>query len=209
LVHGWGSSKGNLIRLARPLLHAGHPVFLFDVRHHGESPPSRFVTARHYRDDTVAACREMSHLFPHRPLALIGHSMGGSCGILAAASGATVHGLVSISAPADLWEVWAYHFDRQGLPGKWVVRLLNPFWRRRAGVPWHALDPTSRTRELTVPFLVLHGTEDESVPVKHASALAAAAGIEPVVLDGLAHSDLLDSRHLHESVLSFLQNLTA
>jgi pimeloyl-ACP methyl ester carboxylesterase len=208
LVHGWGSSHGNLIRLAVPILRGGHPVLLFDVRHHGESPPSRFVTARHYRDDIKAACQEMEQLYPGRAVAVVGHSMGGSCGILAAVAGAPIQGLISISAPADLWEVWAYYFDRQGLPGKWIVRLLNPFWRRRAGASWESLDPESRAKELALPFLVLHGARDESVPVAHANVLASAAGTEAVVMEGKDHSNLLDAPELHERVISFLSGLT-
>ena len=209
LVHGWGSSHGNLIRLAEPLLRAGHPVFLFDIRHHGESPPARYVTARHYRDDIVAACHEMRGVFPGREVVVIGHSMGGATGILAAVEGAPIQGLVSISSPADLWEVWAYYFDRKGLPGKWVVRILNPFWRLRAGVPFETLDPTSRAREMTVPCLILHGSADESVPAEHAAVLAQAVGTGAVVMDGLDHGNLLDSEELHREVLSFLNDLPA
>jgi pimeloyl-ACP methyl ester carboxylesterase len=179
-------------------------VFLFDIRHHGESPQAPYVTARHFRDDIMAACREMNGLFPQRSVVLIGHSMGGSTGILAAVEGAPIKGLVSISAPADLWEVWAYYFDRKGLPGKWVVRILNPFWRVRAGVPFKTLDPRTRARELTVPFMILHGELDEGVPVEHARVFATAAGIEAVVMEGKDHGDLLDSPVLHEKLLSFL-----
>jgi pimeloyl-ACP methyl ester carboxylesterase len=208
LAHGWGSSHANLIRLAVPLLQAGHPVLLFDIRHHGESFPARYVTARHYRDDILEACREISGLFPGRPVALIGHSMGGSTGILAAVEGAPVQGLISISAPADLWEVWAYYFDRKGLPGKWVVRILNPFWRARAGVPFRTLDPASRARELAIPCMILHGSLDESVPAEHATVLSEATGTKAVIMDGLDHGNLLDSEELHGDVLSFLDALS-
>jgi pimeloyl-ACP methyl ester carboxylesterase len=209
LVHGWGSSHGNLIRLAVPLLRAGHPVFLFDIRHHGESPPAPYVTARHYRDDIVAACQEMSRLYPKRALALVGHSMGGSTGILAAVEGAPIQGLVSIAAPADLWEVWAYYFDNRGLPGKWIVRILNPFWRLRAGVPFKTLDPKTRAEELNIPCLIIHGSVDESVPAHHATALAEAIGTEAVIMEGMNHGNLLDSEVLHRKILSFLHALPA
>ena len=157
----------------------------------------------------MAACREAKALFPQRSVVLAGHSMGGSTGILAAVEGAPVQGLVSISAPADLWEVWAYYFDLKGLPGKWIVRVLNPFWRIRAGVPFKTLDPESRVRELAVPFLILHGSLDESVPAKHALALAAAAGTEAVVMEGMDHGNLLDSPELHERILAFLDTIPA
>ncbi len=209
LAHGWGSSHGRMTHLAEPLLRAGHPVFLFDVRHHGNAPDAPFVTARHFRDDILAATREAALLFPDRPRALVGHSMGGAAAILAVAEGAPVHGLVSLAAPAELWEVWAHHFDRRGLPGKWLVRLLSPFWRVRAGVPFRALRPARRVQEISVPFLIIHGQEDESVPVSHAHELARAAGREAVVLHAESHSGLLESHDLHARVLAFLSTVAA
>ena len=207
MVHGWGSSHVRMILLAEPLLLAGHPVFLYDVRHHGLAPDAPYVTARHFRDDTRAAVGEVAELFPERPVVLIGHSMGGSAGVLAAAEGMPVQGLVSIAAPANLWEVWAEHFNARGLPGKWIVKILSPFWRRRAGVPFRTLNPERKARELKVPFLILHGDEDESVHVAHARLFASAARVEPVILRGEGHNDLLKSPALIREVSGFLYGL--
>lgn len=209
LVHGWGSNHGTMARLAQPLLEAGYPVLLFDVRHHGKSRGASYVTARHFRDDIMAAIREAEVRFPARPRVLVGHSMGGSAGVVAVAEGAPVQGLISIGAPSDLWEVWAFHLDRKALPGKWVVRALRPFWRIRVGVPWKALDPQLRAKDLEVPFLVLHGEEDESVSASHAHRLAGAGGVEPKIFPGQGHTDVLESPDLHREVIGFLAKLAS
>ncbi len=206
LVHGWGANHESVLPLAGPLLRAGHPVFVFDVRIHGESPPAPFITARHYRDDVLAAIGKASELLPGRPLVLVGHSMGGVASILAVAEGADVVGLVSISAPADVWDVWARQFQSRGLPGRWIVRTLRPFWRVRAGVPFETLRPDRRARELELPFLVLHGSEDSSVAPWHARRLAEEAGTEAVVFPGKGHSDLMAGSGLHERLLEFLRD---
>lgn len=207
LVHGWGSNHGTMARLAEPLLGLGYPVLLFDVRHHGLSRGAPYVTARHFRDDIRAAIEMARRRFPDRGVALVGHSMGGSAGVLACAEGAPVRGLVCIGAPADMWEVWAYHLREKGFPGGWVIRILRPFWRYRAGVPWRTLDPRRRVADLKVPFLILHGTEDESVPVRHAHLLAQASGSEPRLLEGWGHTDLLESPELHKALVEFLDGL--
>ncbi len=206
-VHGWGSNHGTMTRLAGPLLTMGYPALVFDVRHHGKSRGAPFVTARHFRDDIAAAVDLAGERFPGRPLVLVGHSMGGSTGVLAVAHGAPVQALISIGAPADMWEVWAFHLNQQGLPGKWIVRGLNPFWRYRAGVPWKSLDPRRKAGELRVPFLVIHGEEDESVPVRHARVLAGSGGVEPKILLGEGHTDLLESPELHKIVVGLLDSL--
>jgi pimeloyl-ACP methyl ester carboxylesterase len=207
MVHGWGSNHGTMTRLAQPLLQMGYPTVLFDVRHHGLSRGAPYVTARHFRDDILATLRVAREEFPERALVLVGHSMGGSTGVLACADGAPVRGLISIGAPADLWEVWAYHLNDKGLPGRWVVRALSPFWRYRAGVPWKDLDPRRCAAQLTIPFLILHGEQDESVPVRHAHLFGEASGLEPRVLPGWGHTDLLESQQLHEIIVEFLDTL--
>jgi pimeloyl-ACP methyl ester carboxylesterase len=205
LVHGWGSSHGRMTFLAEPLLRNGFPVFLFDVRYHGESPEAPYVTARHFRDDTVAATREVQAAYPNRPLVLMGHSMGGAAAILAVAEGAPVAGLVTVAAPADLWSVWADFFDGKGLPGRWIVRALNPFWRYRAGVPFSTLRPDERVKGLDLPLLFIHGDRDQSVPPEHARILARGAGVEAVVMAGAGHSDILGRTDLHRELLAFLE----
>lgn len=205
LVHGWGSSHGRMTYLAEPLLQAGIPVFLFDVRGHGYNYDAPFVTVRHFRDDTVAATRAARAAYPDRPVVLLGHSKGGSAAVLAVAEGAPVDALVTVGAPADLWGVWARYFDQKGLPGDWIVKVMAPFWRYRAGVPFRTLDPVTRVKEVRVPFLVMHGDQDQSVPVAHARILAGGAGLEPVILEGEGHNEILGRAEAHEILLSFLK----
>jgi alpha-beta hydrolase superfamily lysophospholipase len=192
--------------LAEPLLEAGYPVFLFDVRCHGESYDAPYVTIRHFRDDTRSAVREMKAVHPHRPLVLMGHSMGGSAAVLAVAEGAPVDGLITVAAPADLWGVWADFFDQRGLPGRWVTRILQPFWRYRAGVPFDSVEPEIRVKEVAIPFLILHGNKDKSIPLDHGHILAHGVGTEFVVLEGEGHNEPVGSPVLHQKVLAFLQD---
>jgi len=205
LVHGWGSSHGRMTLLAEPLLEAGHPVFLFDVRRHGESYHAPYVTIRHFRDDIRAAVREVKSAYSNRRTVLIGHSMGGSAAVLAVVEEAPVDALVTVGAPAELWGVWADYFDQYKLPGRWITQLLRPFWRYRAGEPFSALSPDERVGEVTVPFLILHGEKDRSVSPDHASILARGAGVEVVILEGEGHNEVLGRDSLHRRVLMFLE----
>jgi alpha-beta hydrolase superfamily lysophospholipase len=208
LVHGWGSSHGRMTLLAEPLLEAGHPVFLFDVRRHGESYDAPYVTVRHFRDDIRAAVREVKSTYPDRQLVLIGHSMGGSAAVLAVVEGTPVDALVTVGAPADLWGVWADYFDQYKLPGRWMTKILRPFWRYRAGEPFSVLSPDDRAGEVKVPFLILHGDRDRDVSPDHASILARGAGVDPVLLEGEGHNDLLGKGPVHQRVLGFLERVS-
>lgn len=207
LAHGWGSNHGTMARLGEPLLDAGFPIVLFDVRHHGESGGAPYVTARHFRDDISAAVRCAESAFPDRPRVLVGHSMGGATGVLSVADGAPVAGLITIGSPADMWGVWAYYLNRKKLPGGLIVRLLKPFWRVRAGVPWSQLDPIKRGADITVPFLILHGEDDESVQPFHARLLAEGTSTTPRILPNEGHTDLLESDVVVDAVVGFLNEI--
>lgn len=206
VVHGWGSNSGNVLRLAAPLVRSGHPVLAFDVRHHGRSALAPYVTVRHYRDDVAAAARFLRTRFPDRPRFVVGHSMGGATAVLAAAEGAPVEGVALVASPAELFEIWAGYLDDRGMPGSLVVRICFPFWRWRVGVPFNRLVPETRISELELPVLVVHGSDDRRVPPEHGRRLARGAGVDPVVVDGAGHSDVLDDPRLHRTLEMFLEN---
>ncbi|MFZ4584493.1 MAG: alpha/beta hydrolase family protein [Acidimicrobiia bacterium] len=109
---------------------------------------------------------------------IAGSSLGGALALCHAATDARVRGVATIGAPASL-RGWAKEgrafldFSREiGLihdaafppdPDLWVKEL-------------HALDPIAAAAKIPPrPYLILHGADDEVVPVADARALAAAA----------------------------------
>jgi alpha-beta hydrolase superfamily lysophospholipase len=136
-----------------------------------------------------------------RRVGLFGHSRGGAVALLAAAHpehGDDVEALVTWAAIARL-DRWSdeekAHWRRDGqivvanartgqeLPlGR---ELLDDVERHGA-----ALDPVAAARRRTAPWLVVHGTDDESVPAREGERLAEAAG-EPkelVLVAGAGHT---------------------
>ncbi len=204
LVHGWTGNSGTMTYVAEPLVAAGYPVFSVNVRRHGRSDNAPFVTIRHFRDDLRHALAETRRRRPDAPIAVVGHSLGGSAALLAAAKGAPVDAVAVVAAPADLFEVTAGMFRDRGLPGNLMTRVLRPFWQRRAGEPFAGLDPGQRASELGIPVLVVQGELDARVPAEHARRIARNAGTEVVWIEGAAHKDILDRAELHDALGSFL-----
>lgn len=207
LAHGWGSNHGILLQLAEPLVHAGHPVLVFDVRGHGLNDEVPYVTIRHFRDDVLAAARWAAGRFPDRKRVLVGHSMGGAAAVLAVASGAPVDGLVTVAAPADVLEVTADHLRERGLPGRFMVVALRPFWWPRVGGSFRHLVPERKMAGIAAPVLVIHPTEDRRVARAHAERLAGAARVRPCYIEGAAHTNVLSHPETIGRVLTFLEEL--
>lgn len=205
VVHGWGANSGEMLKVAEPLAAEGHAVLVFDVRHHGRSPPARYLTVREFRDDAAAAARFLGERYPERPLVLVGHSLGGAAAVLVAAEGAAaLDGVVHAAAPADVLEVLEIYFRSRGLPGKLAVRILRPFWERRAGVDFDRLQPWRRVAEVTAPVLVIGAAEDRHVPIEHAERMRRGDHVEVRIVEGAHHFDVLETAEFRAAVVEFV-----
>jgi pimeloyl-ACP methyl ester carboxylesterase len=207
LIHGWTGTAALMLHVARPLVEAGYPVLVFDVRNHGRSERAPAVTIRHFRDDLTRAVELAARVEPDRPRVVLGHSLGGGAAILAAARGAPIDGLVLVSAPADLFEVTAGFYSDHNLPGTLLTRIFLPSWRLRAGESFRHLNPESAAAELSVPVAVVQGASDSRVPPQHAERIARQAGCEVQLLPKVGHRDILQRRELYEAAIRLLERV--
>lgn len=120
----------------------------------------------------------------------VGHSMGGAVGLLRAVSDERLHALVSLAAVTHTREFVDRVFGHLAEGEPMLDKPHCPFsLALRADL--QALGTLApRAREVRVPWLVVHGDEDEIVPLGHSLDLFAAAGdrLEFVRLEGVDHS---------------------
>jgi len=117
------------------------------------------------------------------PAVAIGHSAGGHLALWAAARGLVTHA-VSQAGVTDLAEA-----ARLGLSRGIVDELLAP--------EAYALASPIELLPLGVPQLLVHGDDDDTVPVAlsrayHAAAVAAGDRVDLVTLPGVGHYEHLD-----------------
>lgn len=207
MAHGWSANYGTVLQLAEPLVRSGFEVLLFDARGHGRNEPAPFVTVRHFRDDAMAVVRYAEERYPGRPLVLVGHSLGGAGGVLAAAEGAGIDGLVLIAAPSDVLRITSEYLTDHGKPGPLMLTVLKPFLRRRLGGPFRCYSPSERIRELELPLLIIQPENDRRVARHHAERLSTAAGVPFELIAGREHTDVLAAPRTVELVKEFLAAL--
>ena len=120
----------------------------------------------------------------------LGFSLGSRATLLAAARDERVAAVVSIAGIAD--------FTGPGLSEEFYeesAAILNGVSGPDIGQQWTSLagveQPTDAVARLKIPLLVVHGWEDEVVPVFHADQLAMHAGPDcaasKVLVDGANH----------------------
>ncbi|MEX2504954.1 MAG: alpha/beta fold hydrolase [Egicoccus sp.] len=181
LLHGFAANrrKPAYARLADGLSRACG-VLALDLRGHGGSA-GQCTWGDHEVEDVRAGLRWLQ-AYGYRRVALLGLSMGGTAAIHAAASeDLGIDVLATISAPAwfhqpppteplqRLHAVWHSPVRRAALRAGLGVSLATPrLWRD----PPH---PVEMARDVTVPWLLVHGEDDDYFPPTEAEALAAAA----------------------------------
>lgn len=200
LVHGYASKAVDLWPVAPTFAAAGWHVLALDLRGHGESDPSttrprppalaRDVDAAvdwlHGRDDVTS-------------VGLLGHSMGGSTVILSASGRDDVAAVVTVAAVADPT------LTRIAVWPAWVSRQLLRTMGRRHGIDPSATFAVNRLPHVAAPVLLLHGTRDRVVPIRHLDALQAADPARSVLrVPGAGHRSIDAFVGRMQTVIDFL-----
>jgi dienelactone hydrolase len=149
-------------------------------------------------DAVLRGLREGTFGFRPSAIGLLGHSMGGGSAILQAALDPAIGALVTWAAVAAFGRLWSPeqivawrrqgHVDvvnqRTGIVLPLYTDMLDDLERNRA-----ALSPTLAAPRVHAPWLIAHGTVDETVPVGDARDLRAAApAAELLLVEGAGHT---------------------
>lgn len=161
------------VKAARVFCEAGLNVLRFDFRGSGESDGRfRDMTITTQIEDALAAVERMRAeptVDPER-VALLGLSLGGLVAACAAARDADVAALALWSAVADMSAIADAHFDAPPDPDDIDLDACYEHGAHEIGGGFIAdalrIRPLREIAQYTAPALVVHGTEDGSVPVQ-------------------------------------------
>jgi alpha-beta hydrolase superfamily lysophospholipase len=220
LLHGWESARDRTLPLAQVLHAVGYHVLTTDIRGHGANPPESLpVSAGEFGADALATFRALIARPEVTVGAVHGHSMGGIGAILAAAAEPRVRALLASSAPADPYRLTRQTFrlarlplpDPIAYPLAWLTTrvFVQP---RGHGVA--EIDASRAIARYDGPVLLLHGDDDDVVPVGHLARLERAARrardgsvdapVESLVIRGGRHSWLYEFPGYRAAIAAFL-----
>jgi dienelactone hydrolase len=174
----------------------GWKVLVFTFRGCGDSGGN--FSLRGWLDDLLAAVGYLQREPDVGGVWVAGFGTGGAIAICAAARDPSIQGVAAMSAPAD-FDDWANHPRRLLQHARDVGVIHDPFfpasfdlWAKEA----KEVRATACVREVAPrPLLVLHGTEDDAVPVFDARVLADAHGEADLrIIDGGPHQLRHDPR---------------
>jgi fermentation-respiration switch protein FrsA (DUF1100 family) len=175
---GYRGAKSELIGIGSALWRAGFNVLLFDYHGHGAGRGAPVTLAYRELHDVYAALNYVLRRVPSARVGMIGFSMGAALAILAAATRPEIQAVVADSPFATHADVVSHSITRAThLPGRPFLAATDYFLARRAGYRSRDVAPLRVVGQIAPrPLLLIHGTEDRTIPVGHTQRLYAAAG---------------------------------
>lgn len=202
VLHGWGGNAAHMLDLAPAINEAGlHSLFL-DARNHGLSEHDDHVSMLKFAEDLGTAVEYLKQRDDVTDVAVIAHSVGAAAAIYYASYNDDVSAVVAVASFAHPGELMDENLPLPG-PMRWVV-----LWAVEAmiGKGFDVIAPRARVSHVTAPLLLVHGEQDDIVPVEDSYELAE-LGVDTgliVVPDG-GHSDLTPFFPYFPDVIGFIR----
>jgi pimeloyl-ACP methyl ester carboxylesterase len=202
LMHGWGGARAQMTGFVDPLLFAGYRVVAYDQPGHGESDEQTTNLLKIAPSLDLLAQREG----PFH--AILAHSFGTLI---------TSYALVerNFPRPARLVYFGAFNQLLESLPRFQVLAgfsdemmegLRAMIYENFGRDVLEAIANESLTPRIPIPALLFHDVADPVTPVEDSRAIARVwKHAKFVETEGLGHRGALQTRSIHEQVLSFLK----
>ena len=202
-----------MLSLARPLHEAGFAALFIDTRCHGASDDDRFTSLPRFAEDAEHAFAWLAAqpgIDPQR-IALLGHSVGAGAVLFAASRTPQVAAVVSVAAFSHPVAMMRRLLAAKRLPERPLGRYILDYVQKTIGHRFDDIAPLTTIARIRRPVLLVHGEDDEVVPIVEARQIYAARGDTPVELMTIAgnHDSFADLEGHIDQLTGFLQRALA
>lgn len=177
LMHGWGGNGATLWPVALALHAAGFAVLVPDARSHGLSDGDTFSSLPRFAQDLAAGLDWVAHqpgTDPTRQCA-VGHSVGGAAALLCASQRPGLAAVVSVSAFAHPEQVMRRWLAGRRIPYWPLGWAINRYIEHVIGHRFDDIAPVATVAHIGCPVLLVHGLQDDVVPLDCAQQIMRSA----------------------------------
>lgn len=196
-LHGVGDCKIDGIRFAKLMHDNNFHVLLYDSRQHGKSGGTYCTYGYYERQDVPTIINYVvsrTDLVPGK-IGLFGTSMGAAVAIQAAAIDKRIAGVCAENSFSTLRKIFDDYQKRLiKLPFHYLRNLVIIHSELRARFKATNVSPLEAVKNLSIPLLIIYGTEDHLIKHEYSLQLFEAANEPKAILavKGAAHNNTWD-----------------
>ncbi len=211
LVHGWSSTKSDMLRYVDPLLASGYDVLIVDVLGHGQSDAiQKQVSIESFVQSitsTIDYVWERPDINRHA-IYVLGHSMGGIAASIVNATDLRIQALITDSMPTSLKSISKSMAEKLTLPYIPFGWLFVSWFLVRGGVFLKArrewcLEKILKNQKS--PALAIHSIQDKKVSISNVDVLLNDSNFKQVIkVDTKGHHNCVKDKCFWDDVFHFI-----
>ena len=210
LIHGWNRNLERFVPYIKHLQDRAYNLLAFDSRNHGSSDPDGYSSLLKFAEDIFASIDylEQQSCVDNTKIGVIGLSIGGAASVYASAHDKRIKKVIAVGAFANPEDIMASEFKKRNVPYP-LVWLFLKYVQFRIKVSFKQIAPVNNIMKSEAEILLVHGTNDETVPYNEAEKLLSAANKEKVhllTLPGSGHSNCHEHPDFWKKVENFLND---
>ncbi len=207
IMHGWGSNSELMLPIASTFYKQGINVLLLDSRCHGKSTGDTYSALPRFAED-IASCIDYANknISFNGKVILLGHSVGAGAVLYTASKRSDISAIISLAAFGSPQWLMTRYFQSFKLP-QFLISFLISYIQWVIGHRFIEIAPVNTIKKITVPVLIVHGDNDNTVPISDAYAIQKNnSNGKMLTIDGADH-DSVDKIETHgELLIDFLQD---
>ena len=190
IIHGWGGNAELMLPMALPFHNAGINVLLIDARNHGSSDSDSFSSLPRFAEDLGKAVEWLKQTPPEHSqrVALLGHSVGAGAALLEASRRHDIDAVISVSAFAHPAWMMRRFLQRWWMPSALISAIMR-YVEWIIGHRYEAIAPLHTICRIRCPVLLVHGKQDNTVPVEDARAIEGGCSRPDITLLEIEEAD--------------------
>ncbi|NOR27325.1 MAG: alpha/beta fold hydrolase [Lutibacter sp.] len=199
LIHGWAGRGTQLFKIADKLLENGFMTISFDGPAHGKSTGKTTMM-----NEFVIATELIESTYGPFEFA-IGHSLGGMAVLNSVKKGLQLKKVVTIGAGDVITDIITDFVKKIELKPKMVGKIKKYFYNK-FGKDIDDYSASNSAKNVQIPTLVIHDTEDIDVPVSCAYNIRQNLKQgELLITNGLGHRRILKDNQVISRIIEFIQ----
>ena len=199
LVHGWSGRGTQLWSIAEKLLKNGYSIISFDAPAHGKSAGKTSDMT-----EFVAAIHELEKQYGSFHT-IIGHSLGAMATLNAVKNGVKTGKIITIGSGDIIQDIVNEFIKKLGMTIA-TAKEMTKLFEKKFNATINSYSAYIAAKEITVPTLVIHDSDDKDVPVNTSKHIHKhLKNGQLLITDNLGHRKILGDKNVINNILNFIE----